>query len=60
MNQITRELNQRSDGEKLAPEQLNGLIRAGHVYSNGYEPFLTDKGRDALAQLGVQPGESGF
>ena len=41
-------------------EQLNGLIRAGYVYWNGYEPFLTDKGRDALAQLGVQPGESGF
>jgi hypothetical protein len=59
MNQITRELNQRSDGEKLAPEQLNGLIRAGYVYWNGYEPFLTDKGRE-LAQLGVQPGESGF
>jgi hypothetical protein len=39
------------------PEQLKGLIRAGYVY-RGDEHFLTDKGRDALAQLGVQPGDS--
>jgi len=31
-------------------------IRAGYVYRNGDEHFLTDKGRDALAQPGVQPG----
>ena len=60
MNQIIRELKRQSAGEKLAPEQLKGLIRAGYVYWNGYEPFLTDKGRDALAQLRVQPGESAF
>jgi len=40
------------------PEQLKGLIRAGYVYRNGDEHFLTDKGGDALAQLGVQPGDS--
>ena len=57
MNQIIRELKRQSAGEKLAPEQLKGLIRAGYVYWNGYEPFLTDKGRDALAQLRVQPGD---
>ena len=39
--------------EKLAPEQFKALIRAGYVYRNGDEHFLTDKGRDALAQLRV-------
>jgi hypothetical protein len=58
MNQIIRELRRQAAGEKLAPEQLNALIRAGYVYRNGDEHFLTDKGRDALAQLGVQPGDS--
>src|SRR5450631_4003420 len=58
MNQIIRELKRQAAGEKLAPEQLKGLIRAGYVYRNGDEHFLTDKGRDALAQLGVQPGDS--
>jgi hypothetical protein len=47
MNQIIRELKRQSAGDKLAPEQLKALI-------------LTDKGRDALAQLRVQPSESGF
>jgi hypothetical protein len=32
------------------------LIRAGYVYRNGDEHLLTEKGRDALAQLGVHPG----
>jgi hypothetical protein len=45
-------------GEKLAPEQLKGLIRAGYVYRNGDEHVLTDKGRDALAQPGVYPQKS--
>jgi len=54
MNQVIRELKRQAAGEKLAPEQLEGLIRAGYVYRNGDEHFLTDKGRDALAQLGVQ------
>jgi hypothetical protein len=58
MNQIIRELKRQAAGEKLAPEQLQGLIRAGYVYRNGDEHFLTDKGRDALAQAGVQPGDS--
>jgi hypothetical protein len=58
MNQIIRELKRQAAGEKLAPEQLRGLIRAGYVYRNGDEHFLTDKGRDALAQLRVQPGDS--
>jgi hypothetical protein len=60
MNQIIRELKRQSAGEKLAPEQLEALIRAGYVHRNGDEHFLTDKSRDALAQLRVQPGESGF
>ena len=55
MNQIIRELKRQAAGDKLAPEQLKGLIRAGYVY-NGDEHFLSDKGRDALAQLRVQPG----
>jgi hypothetical protein len=32
MNQIIRELKRQAAGEKLAPEQLKGLIRAGYVY----------------------------
>jgi hypothetical protein len=58
MNQINRELKRQAAGQKLAPEQLKALIRAGYVYRNGDEHFLTDKGRDALAQPGVQPGDS--
>jgi hypothetical protein len=58
MNQIIRELKRQAAGEKLAPEQLKGVIRAGYVYRNGDQHFLTDKGRDALAQLRVQPGDS--
>jgi hypothetical protein len=51
MNQIIRELNRQSAGEKLAPEQFKALIRAGYVHRHGDGHFLTDKGRDALAQL---------
>ena len=58
MNQVIRELKRQLAGEKLAPEQLKGLIRAGYVYRNGDEHVLTDKGRDALAQLGVYPRET--
>jgi hypothetical protein len=50
MNQVIRELQRHSAGKTLAPEQLNGLIRAGYVYRNGDEHSLTDKGRDALAR----------
>jgi hypothetical protein len=56
MNQIIRELKRQFAGEKLEPEQLKGLIRAGYVYRNGDEHLLTEKGRAALAQLGVHPG----
>jgi hypothetical protein len=56
MKQIIRELKRLVAGEKLEPEQLRGLIRAGYVYRNGDEHFLTDKGRDALAEPGVSPG----
>jgi hypothetical protein len=42
--------------QKISP--LKGLIRAGYVYRNGDEHLLTDKGRDALAQSGVQPRDS--
>jgi hypothetical protein len=55
MNQIIRELKRLLASEKLEPEQLRGLIRAGYVYRNGDEHLLTDKGRDALAQPGVYP-----
>ena len=58
MNQIIRELKRQFAGEKLAPEQLKGLIRAGYVYRNGDEHVLTNKGRDALAQPGVYPREA--
>jgi hypothetical protein len=50
MNQMIRELKRQAAGEKLEPEQLKGLIRAGYVYRNGDEHFLTDKGRDALTR----------
>ena len=56
MKQIIRELKRQAAGEKLEPEQLKGLIRAGYVYRNGDEHLLTDMGRDALAQPGVYPG----
>jgi hypothetical protein len=58
MNQVIRELKRQLAGEKLAPEQLKSLIRAGYVYRNGDEHVLTDKGRDALAQPGVYPREA--
>jgi hypothetical protein len=57
MNQIIRELKRQVAGEKLEPEQLKGLIRAGYVYRNGDEHHLTDMGRHALAQPGAYPGE---
>ena len=41
MNQIARELKRQAAEEKLAPEKLKGLIRAGYVYRNGDEHFLT-------------------
>jgi hypothetical protein len=56
MKQIIRELKRQVAGEKLEPEQLKGLIRAGYVYRNGEEHLLTDMGRGALAQPGVYPG----
>ena len=58
MKQMIRELKRQVAGETLAPEQLKGLIRAGYVYRNGEEHLLTDMGREALAQFGVQPGDS--
>jgi hypothetical protein len=57
MKQIIRELKRQAAGEKLEPEQLKGLIRAGYVYRNGDEHLLTGMGRDALARPGVYPGE---
>ena len=50
MKQIIRELKRQVAGEKLEPEQLKGLVRAGYVYRNGDEHHLTDMGRHALAQ----------
>jgi hypothetical protein len=54
MNQIIRELKRLVAGEKLEPEQLRGLIRAGYVCRNGDEHLITDKGHEALAH-GVYP-----
>jgi hypothetical protein len=56
MKQIIRELKRQAAGEKLEPEQLKGLIRAGYIYRIGDEHLLTDMGRDALSQPGVYPG----
>jgi hypothetical protein len=56
MKQMIRELKRQVAGEKLEPEQLKGLIRAGYVYRNGEEHHLTDMGRNALVQPGVYPG----
>jgi hypothetical protein len=55
MTEVIRELKRQVAGEKLAPEQLKGLIRAGYLYRNGDEYLLTDKGREALAQTGDCP-----
>jgi hypothetical protein len=55
MKQIIRELKRQVAGEKLEPEQLKGLIRAGYVYRNDDKHLLTDQGRQALAQPGVYP-----
>jgi hypothetical protein len=55
MKQIIRELKRQAAGEKLEPEQIKGLIRAGYVYRDGDKHLLTDMGRDALAQPGVYP-----
>jgi hypothetical protein len=55
MKQIIRELKRHVGGEKLEPEQIRALIRAGYVYRNGDEHLLTDMGREALAQPGVYP-----
>jgi hypothetical protein len=56
MNQIIREIKRQFTGEKLEAEQLRGLIRAGYVYRNGDEHFLTDRGHEALGQPGVNLG----
>jgi hypothetical protein len=55
MKQILRELKRQAAGERLEPEQLKALIRAGYVYRNGEERLLTGVGREALAQPGVHP-----
>jgi hypothetical protein len=57
MKQIIRELKRQVAGEKLEPEQLKGLIRAGYVYRNGDEHLLTSEGREAPAQPAGYPGE---
>jgi hypothetical protein len=53
VDQIMRELVRMVAGAALAPDQLQGLIRAGYVYRNEEDHILTDKGRDALARSGV-------
>jgi hypothetical protein len=56
MKQMIRELKRQVAGEKLEPEKLKGLIRAGYVHQNGDEHLLTDMGHSALSQPGVYPG----
>jgi hypothetical protein len=56
MKQIIRELKRQVAGEKLEPEQLKGLIRAGYVYRNGEEHHLTDMGRNAPGSAWRLPG----
>jgi hypothetical protein len=53
MDQIIQELKRQFAGEKLTPEQVKGLIRAGYVYRNGDEHHLTPEGREVLALAGV-------
>jgi hypothetical protein len=53
MDQIIHELKRQADGEKLTPEQLKRLIRAGYVYRYGDEHHLTPEGREVLARAGV-------
>jgi hypothetical protein len=55
MDQIMRELVRHIAGAALALAQLQGLIRAGHVYRNDDDHILTDKSRDALTRSGVTP-----
>jgi hypothetical protein len=52
MDQIMRELVRHVTGA-LAPEQLQGLVRAGYVYRIGEDHVVTDKGRGALTRSGV-------
>jgi hypothetical protein len=49
LKRFIRELRRQASGEKLDPEQLKGLIRAGYVYRNGDEHLPTSQGREALA-----------
>jgi hypothetical protein len=53
MDQIMRELVRKVTGGALAPEQIQGLIRAGYVYRHGEDHILTDKGCDVLARSGI-------
>jgi ribosomal protein S19E (S16A) len=57
MQQIIRELKRQAAGDKLSPEQLKALIRAGYVYRNGDEHHLTSQGREALAQAGANAAD---
>jgi hypothetical protein len=55
MNQIIRELKRQFAGEKLEPEQLKGLIRAGYIYRNGDEHLLTEKAVARSLSSGCTP-----
>jgi hypothetical protein len=54
MNQIIRELKRQAVGEKLAPEQPKGLIRAGYVYWNGDRAENGDRAGDGDAATRCQ------
>jgi len=56
MNQVIRELKRQFAGEKPAPEQLKGPIRAGYIYRNGDEHVLTDKGRRSRSAWRLSAG----
>jgi hypothetical protein len=57
MQQIIRDLKRQAAGEKLEPEQLKALVRAGYVYRIGDEHHLTTRGRGALAQAGASAAD---
>jgi hypothetical protein len=57
MKQIIRELKRQVAGEKLEPEQLKGLIRAGYVYRSGSAWRLPEGGTLAARRSNIDYGE---
>jgi hypothetical protein len=57
MQQIIGDLKRQAAGQKLEPEQLKALIRAGYVYRIDDEHHLTTRGREALYQAGASAAD---